>query len=136
MKYLAALVLLFASVPASCQTDGEKPNTLLVHPGETIYATFERSGTMLKLLRVSRVESKGAQLVMTMPPFSEDRGIVLKVENKFDRDLTYKAEMRLLTRSRRNETSVVPVLAGKMSFEQWPYMIEELALYGFELKGQ
>jgi hypothetical protein len=59
-----------------------------IRPGETVYATFEQAGTTLKLLHVSHHESKSAQVVMNMAPFSEDIGIVLKVENRFDTDLT------------------------------------------------
>jgi hypothetical protein len=48
--------------------------------------------------------------------------------------MLYKAEMRLLSKKRRADTSVLPVTVGKMSFESWPHPIEELALYGFTLK--
>ena len=131
-----SVAFLLVSLPLLADTDAEKPNTVLIHPGETIYATFQRDGASLKLLRLSQTENKSAQVVVNMAPFNEDVGIILKVENKFDKTLAYKAEMRLLTRNKRRDTSVIPIRAGNLSFEQWPHMIEELALYGFELKGQ
>jgi len=132
---LSAVVLVIA-LPAFADADAEKPNTVLIHPGETIYVTFQRDGGSLKLLRLSPSASKGAQVVLNMASFNEDVGIILKVENRFNDTLSYRAEMRLLTRNKRKDTSVMPVRAGNLSFEQWPHMIEELALYGFELKPQ
>lgn len=133
--FVTALLLASALAFGQSQSDDEDPNTILVHPGETLYAMFERDGTNLKLVRVSPQKDQRAQLVIAMKPYSGDTGIVLRVENKFDKDVAYKAEMRILSRNKSKETSVLPVPAGKMSFEQWPYPLEELALYAFELKG-
>ena len=70
-----------------------------------------------------------------MEPFDRSTGLlVLVVQSRFKKTMSYKAEMRLLAKNRRAETSVVPVLAGLESFESWPHPIDELALYGFELK--
>lgn len=111
-------------------------DTVLIHPGETLYVTFQRSGDSLTIAHVGKDRDNEAQLVLTMAPLKEIRGTSLKVENKFDKNLYYKAEIHLLLQNKKTSTSVVPVRAGKMSFESWPYVIEELALSGFEIKGK
>ena len=136
MKYFATLALVLASFFLLAQENIEKPGTVLIHPGETFYVTFQRNGDTLTLAHVGKDIDKAAQLIFTMAPFKEIHGTSLKVQNKFDKNLYYKAEIHLLSKNKRADTSVVPVIAGKMSFESWPYVIEELALSGFELKGK
>lgn len=135
MKYITLFALLILPFVALAQLPAEKPNTVLVHPGDVLYAKFEESGASLKLLSISKEKDDQAQLVLTMKPFDKAAGfLMLQVESKFGKDMAYKAEMRLLSKNRRKETSVIPVRAGLSSFESWPHPIEELALYGFELK--
>ena len=136
MKYVATIALVLAPVFLLAQENIEKRDTALIHPGETLYVTFQRTGDSLTLAHIGKDADKAAQLIFTMAPFKEIHGTSLKVENKFDKNLNYKAEMHLLSKSKRANTSVVPVIAGKLSFESWPYVIEELALSGFELKGK
>ena len=136
IKYVATIALVLAPFLSLAQENIEKPDTVLIHPGETRYVTFQRTGDSLTLAHVGKDADKAAQLIFTMAPFQEIHGTSLKVENKFDKNFYYKAEMHLLSRNKRANTSVVPVIAGKLSFESWPYMIEELALSGFELKDK
>jgi hypothetical protein len=136
MKYFATLALVLASFFLLAQENIEKPGTVLIHPGETFYVTFQRNGDTLTLAHVGKDIDKAAQLIFTMAPFKEIHGTSLKVQNKFDKNLYYKAEIHLLSKNKRADTSVVPVIAGKMSFESWPSVIEELALSGFELKSK
>jgi hypothetical protein len=136
MKYVATIALVLAPFFLLAQENIEKPGTVLIHPGETLYVTFQRTSDSLTLAHAGKDADKAAQLILTMAPFKEIHGTSLKVENKFDTNLYYKAEMRLLSKNKRANTSVVPVIAGKLSFESWPYVIEELALSGFELKGK
>jgi hypothetical protein len=133
-KYLATIALVLAPFFLLAQENVEKPDTVLIHPNETLYVTFQRTGDSLALAHVGKDADKAAQLILKMAPFKEIHGTRLQVENKFDKNLYYKAEMRLLSKNKRANTSVVPVIAGKMSFESWPYVIEELALSGFELR--
>jgi hypothetical protein len=118
------------------QENSEKSDNVLIRPGETFYVTFQRTGDSLTLARVSKDADKAAQLILKMGPLKEIHGTMLQVENKFDKNLYYKAEMRLLSKNKRANTSVVPVIASKLSFESWPHVIEELALSGFELSGK
>lgn len=136
MKYVAVIALVLAPFSLLGQENTERPEAVLLHPGETLYATFERTGDSLTLARVSKDADKAAQLTLKMAPLKEIHGTMLQVQNKFDKNLYYKAEMHLLSKKKRANTSVVPVIAGKVSFESWPYVIEELALTGFELRGK
>jgi hypothetical protein len=134
MRHVAFIALFLMPFLALAASPAEKPNTVLVHPGDVLYAKFEESGTSLKLLGVSKEKNDQAQLIFTMGVFDKKTGmLMLKVESRFKKNMTYKAEMRLLSKNRRQETSVVPVMAGLTSFETWPHPIEELALYSFEL---
>jgi hypothetical protein len=45
-----ALSLLCSAVKAD--NGGERPNTVLIHPGECLYARFEESGPKLSLIEV------------------------------------------------------------------------------------
>ena len=136
MKYFATMALVLASFFLLAQENIEKPDTVVIHPGETLYVTFQRNGDTLTVAHIGKDTDKAAQLIFTMAPFKEIHGTSLKVQNKFDKNLYYKAEMHLLSKNKTAGTSVVPVIAGKLSFESWPYVIEELALSGFELKGK
>jgi hypothetical protein len=69
-----------------------------------------------------------------MTGFDTSTGVLLlKVENRFKKTMTCKAEMRWPSRDRRKETSGYPVMPGLLNFEGWPHPIEELALYNFGL---
>ena len=136
MKYAAAIAFIVAPFLFPAQENSEKPDTVVIRTGETFYVTFERTGDSLKLARASKDADKAAQLILKMGPLKEIHGTMLQVQNKFDKNLYYKAEMHLLSKNKRANTSVVPVIAGKLSFESWPFVIEELALSGFELRDK
>jgi hypothetical protein len=135
-KYVAIIALALAPFFLVAQENVAKPDSVLIHPEETLYVTLQRTGDSLMLVHVGKDSDKAAQLIFTMAPFKEIHGTSLKVENRFDKNLYYKAEIHLLSKNKRANTSVVPVRAGKFSFESWPYVIEELALSGFELRDK
>ena len=114
----------------------EKANTVLIHPGETIYARFERKGRNLKLVSAGLVKDDAAQLIFQMGRWDREKSLItLQVENKFDKDLDYEAEMRLLKPYLHQPTPVSPVVAGKLGKESWATIIQELALNGFKLEN-
>jgi len=132
-KILPALLALALFSPGALAAS-ERANTLLIHPGETCYAKFAVNGTKLKLLGVTKEKDEAAQLVVTMTPDPATKGFTLKVENKFKQDLDYAGEIRSLTRDIRTQVPLVPVVAGKLSLEQLPMRVEEMALFGFKLE--
>jgi len=111
-----------------------KPNTVLIHPGETIYARFETTGKKLKLLSFSKEKDEGAQVVFVLLPDAKRPLLNLKVENKLPRDLLYKVEMRSLTSKMQFLVPVTPVVSGKVAFEDFPKQVEELAAYDFKME--
>lgn len=134
MRCFTILACLFFSLLAVAATPPDKPNTVLIHAGEVLYAVFDEANTGLKLVSTSKEKNDKAQLIITMARFDGEHKLqVLEVKSAFKKNLKYKAEMRLLSRNRRQETSVIPVRGGLSSFESWPHPIEELALYGFAL---
>lgn len=113
---------------------GEKANTVLIHPGETIYAKFTQQGRKLSLVSTSKEKDETAQLIFTMSRAAPGETSSIQVENKFAKDLVYKVEIRSLSLKRQVPLVVVPVVAGKLAREQLPPYIEELAAYAFKLE--
>ena len=66
----------------------------------------------------------------------DDRLIGLMVQNRFPKALRYRALMRLKGRKEYVETSIVPVMAGLLSYESWADPIEELILFDFRLTDE
>ncbi len=130
------LFLFLAPLCPVAHAASEKPNTVLIHPGEVIYARFAQKGIKLTLLSASKEKDDLAQVVLTIPPADPTKKAMLpiKVENKFGQYLHYKAEMRVVSRKQRTPMKTSPVVPGKMALEQLPPMIEELAVYAFALE--
>lgn len=133
MKSLLVALFFLASLTLPAHA-GEKANTVLIHPGEVVYARFEPKGKKLKLISFSKEKDEGAQVVFSFLPDEKKPGSSLKVENKFTRDLLYKVEMRSLTRKQRFPGQTSPVVAGKVAFETFPKEVEELAAFEFQLE--
>jgi hypothetical protein len=131
MKRLVLFIfaILLAAVPAFAAK-----NTVLVHPGETIYARFEVDGKKIRLANAGTEKDEGAQVVFIFD--KEPTGYMrrLKVENRFERDFVYKVEMRSLTQGHQQRVPSTPVVGGKVAFEEYPVGVEELALYDFKIE--
>jgi hypothetical protein len=135
MKYPVLLICLFVALVVRANAAKETADVVVLHPGDTLYATFTESPQGLQLVSTSSAADDHAQLILSMEPFDSKTGmLMLKVQSRIKKTMMYKAEMRWPSKQRRRETSVVPVMAGLASFETWPHPIEELALYSFELK--
>src|SRR5260370_21084942 len=111
MKYVATIAIVLAPFFLLAQENIEKPDAVLIHPGETLYVTFQRTGDSLTLPHVGKDTDKAAQLIFTIAPFKEIHGTSLKAENKFDKNLNYKAQMHLLSKNKTPYTSAVPVIS-------------------------
>lgn len=130
---LAVFFLSFLILPASA---GDKANTVLIHPSETIYARFETKGKKLKLISYSKVKDDAAQVIFSIGPDAKkpDKLVILKVENKLPGDLLYKVEIRSLSKKMQLILPVAPVVAGKLAFEDFPKQLEEVAAYDFQME--
>lgn len=109
-------------------------NTAVLRPGDTVYVRFETEGKKIKFLSASKEQDEQAQVIITFP--RELTGIMrtLKVENKFPRDLVYKAEMRTLSPRHQARAKPTPVVAGKVAFDEYPPIVEEIACFDFKLE--
>jgi len=125
------LLSLFALTALASFAFAEK-NTVVIHPGETIYARFDVKGKKIQLAKASKEKDDQAQVIFTF-----DKEVVkglrtLKVENKFPNDLVYKAEMRSLTLKHERRVNPTPVVGGKVAFDPYPPVVEELAFFDFK----
>ena len=133
MRFLLSLLLLCSLTSLASAAD---KNTALVHPGETIYVRFETQGKKIKFLSASKEKDEAAQVILTFDKDPKrDTGIrTLKVENKFTPDLVYKVEMRQLTQDHQERGKPTPVVGGKVAFDEYPWVVEELACFDFQLE--
>jgi hypothetical protein len=132
-RFFTALLLLACLSPWARAAN--TPNTLVIHPEETIYARFEVSAKKIKLINLSKEPDAEAQVVFYFhkDPDPKKKGNVLKVENRFSSDLFYTAEMRSLTLKQQFRAPVTPVVAGKVSYDSFPTQVEEIAAFDFKL---
>lgn len=122
---------LFAFTALATFAFAEK-NTVLIHPGETVYARFEVKGKKIRLASSSKVKDDDAQVIFTFDKELTKGSRMLKVENKFPNDLVYKAEMRSLTLKHERRVEPTPVVGGKVGFDPYPPVVEELAFFDFK----
>ena len=137
MKYLILVLLVLAPLGSPALRAGEKANTVLIHPGEVIYARFEQKGKKLKLISATKEKSDAAQVIVTLSlpdPKNKKGDLTLKVENNFAQDLAYEGEMRIVARNMRHPAMVSPVVGGRMALEPVPFFIDEIALFEFGLQ--
>ena len=125
------LLALFAISTLTTFAFAEK-NSVVIHPGEVVYARFEVKGKKIRLVQTSKEKDDAAQVVFT---FDKDavKGLRnLKVENKFPNDLLYKAEMRSLSLKHERRITPTPVVGGKIAIDPYPTIVEELAFFDFK----
>jgi len=125
------LLSLFAFSALATFALAEK-NTVLIHPGETVYARFDVKGKKVQLAKASTEKDDQAQVIFTFEKEVVKGMRTLKVENKFPNDLIYKAEMRSLSLKHERRVNPTPVVGGKVAFDPYPAMVEELAFFDFK----
>jgi hypothetical protein len=133
MKRLFRSLLVISLLSPLALLAGEKANTVLLHPGEVVYAKFTQKGKKLTLVGTSKEKDETAQVILTMSKTAPAEAGLLEVQNKLAQDLVYRLEIRSLTLKRRIILPVVPVVAGKLSREELPPYIEQMAVFAFEL---
>ena len=106
--------------------------TVVIRPGETIYARFEAKGKKIQLVKAGKEKDDEAQVIFTFDKDPTKGMRTLKVENKFPNDLLYKAEMRSLILKHERRVTPTPVVGGKVAFDPYPTVVEELAFFDFK----
>ena len=132
-RLLVFLLLSFGSLAALAK---DPASTILLHPGDVVYARYEQKGTKLKFISASKTVDEHAQLILSLDradPVKKDP-ITFKIVNKFALDLKGKKEMRVLSIGFFSPTDSVHVVAERISLEKIPAFVEELAVFGFELE--
>jgi hypothetical protein len=66
--------------------------------------------------------------------FGMNNASLLKVSNPFKIQLSYKAKIRTKPGGKYSETSIMPIFPNIYGIEMWPYKIESIVLYDFELQ--
>jgi hypothetical protein len=125
------LLALFALTALTTFAFAEK-NSVVIHPGEVVYARFEVKGKKIRLIQTSKEKDDAAQVIFTFDKVATKGMRNLKVENKFPNDLIYKAEMRSLTLKHERRVNPTPVVGGKLSIDPYPQVVEELSFFDFK----
>jgi hypothetical protein len=111
-----------------------------IFPGEKIYIEADVINNRLTNFQiVKEIRDKNKTLVIDFQQTAEKKvheQMILTIDNPFDKQLYYKAQMNLMKSKMWVKTSVYPVMARLESIEMWPDLITSLALVGFELKDK
>ena len=108
--------------------------SVVMHPGDTIYARFDVKGTKIKLAHAGPEKDDAAQVIFSLGKDVKEFARTMKVENKFSNDFVYKVEIRSLSLNHQMRVPSSPVVAHKVSFDTYPVGVEEVALFDFKLE--
>lgn len=113
-------------------------NTIQLYPGETIFVEVELAKKEIKNMKTVKENlHPDKTLVISFSQQTDGKvhkGMMLKIENPFNKKLEYKANMFLMKYNKWAPTSVIPIQPKLSSYETWPDLIVTLALTGWEFK--
>ena len=89
------------------------------------HLSFKKAGT-------NAISSKTISIELS---FNQGAGAMLKIQNPFPKELSYKCELYAYKKKEYLETSTIPIRANLGAFETWPYKIDKMRLTGFVLKN-
>ncbi|MDI1319271.1 MAG: hypothetical protein PSW75_03630 [bacterium] len=132
MRLLLSLLLLGSlALPAQAAS---KANTINLRPGDVIYARFESNGKKIKLAGATKEKDEAAQIIFTLTRDKESLDLKLKVENKFPKDFVCEVVLRSKRLDRESPAEVLSVVGGKLAFETFSALTDELIVSGFKLE--
>jgi hypothetical protein len=102
-------------------------------PGEKLIVTGDVQGDQLVNLKVLEAGAERDVLLLSFEQkkLGAQTSMVLRVDNRFARDLKYRAGMELPRRSGFKGTSSCAVMAGKFGLELWPNPIVSVMMKDF-----
>ena len=107
-------------------------NGMQIYPGETIYVeVVEENGIIKSMNAVKEITKPKTTLTIKFSQKSENKVhqmMMLEVQNPFPKNLTYEAQMFLLSNKKWVKTSIYPVMAGLSGIETWTDIIISLGL--------
>jgi hypothetical protein len=132
MRLLLALLLIGSlALPASAAS---KANTIVLRPGDVIYARFETNGKKIKLANAGKEKDEAAQVIFTLTREKDTLDIKLRVENKFPKDLVCETVMHSKRLDRDAPAETLSVVGGKLALESFGPLTDELFISGFKLQ--
>jgi hypothetical protein len=139
LRLTTALILICAATVFAAPRDRIDPKDLKDKVSLTLGTKgtiqFKQQGDTLtepKLVKAADEKTPG----MSVEFKKDDQLLMLTVQNPFPKALRYRAAARLKGRKEYVETSIIPVMAGLLSFESWQDPIEELILFDFKLTDE
>jgi len=113
-------------------------NTIQLYPGETIFVEVELTRKEIKSMKTVKENLHPEKtLIISFSQQTEGKihkGMMLKIENPFNKKLEYKANMFLMKYNKWAPTSVLPIQAKLSAYEIWSDIIVTIALTGWEFK--
>jgi len=101
--------------------------------GEKMVVTGDIQGEQLVNLRVADAAADRDVLLLSFEQKKLKSGpsMILRVDNRFPRNVKYRAGMELPTRKGFKGTSSCAVMAGKFGLEMWPHPIVSIMMKDF-----
>jgi len=112
-------------------------NKIILFMGDSIYVEGNAiNNTINDLILVKSISdsTKTISIKFYYDKFGQNSASILKVTNLFTKTLSYKAKIKTSKSNRYMETSIMPVYPRIFGMEMWPYKIESIILYDFELR--
>jgi hypothetical protein len=113
-------------------------NTIQLYPGESIFVEIELSDNEIKSMKTVKANLHPEKTLGIS--FSQQtngkihKGMMLKIENPFNKKIEYKANMFLMKYNKWAPTSIQPIQPKLSSYETWSDLIVTIALAGWEFK--
>lgn len=127
----------------SFQLTPERPTPIVagdrvtVYAGETVMVEATvGEGRLVNLKAVPAVADPARTLVFSLhqePTMGDGTGMILKVQNPFDKVIRYRLGLRLPSGAPAVRTSACPVRAKAASFEAWPNPIFQIVATDFRI---
>ncbi len=115
-----------------------RPALLQIYPNEKLNIEVEIKADTIFSMQVVKENlnpDKTIEIVFSQTIENNKHALMmLKVNNPFDKELSYKARMYIVGQEKWARTSIMPIPAKLSGYETWPDVIISLALYGFTLK--
>ena len=95
--------------------------------GEEFLVEFDDTDGVLSNPRYVKTAAK-PERTMSLRLEQTDEGTVLQVKNPFSKNIIYDCLIQHYSEQRLRKTSTLPVQAGLISFEMWPYPVAQVVV--------
>lgn len=116
-------------------------NYIQFYPGETLFVEADVvNNVIVKLTVVREIVNEDKTIVIEFNQITNKENprmhglMMLEIENPFNKNLEYKADIYLIQYDRWVNTSTIPIRGGLISYESWPDIIGTIVLHDFILK--